>query len=345
MVSVYQQLNEHIKEGKAAVLWQRFQQQSITSQVFTQDQLDQAPPLAAQAWQKRRLIWHAAGEVWEKAEPFFPPPVLYIVGGGHISQALATLAAVVELPVVAIEDRPEYANRELFPQAREIICAPFLEALTGLDLGPTSLVVVATRGHRYDYDCLRVLLPKTWAYLGMVGSKKKVREMKELFTEEGFPPERVAAIHTPIGLPIGAQTPAEIGVSILAEIIAERRKLFATEDANQEVLATAAQLAGAGKGGVMVTIVKTEGHTPRKAGSRMLVHPDGRGTGSIGGGQGEAIAIEQALQALAAGENRLCHLDMTSSVASTEGMACGGIMDLLLENMALLEFGETGSCR
>ena len=291
----------------------------------------------------KRLLWHTGEDTWER--PLLPAPVLYIIGGGHISQALAALAAIVELPVVVIEDRPEYARRELFPRAREIICAPFLETLAGLELGPTSFVVVATRGHRYDYDCLRVLLPKSWAYLGMVGSRKKVGEMREMFIKEGFPPERVEAIHSPIGLPIGAQTPAEIGVSILAEIIAERRRLFASEEDNRQVLAAAAQLAAAGKEGVMVTVVKTQGSTPRKAGTRMLVHPDGRITGTIGGGQGEDMAREQALQALAAGENRLCHLDMTSSVASGEGMACGGIMDLVLENLALLGAGEAGCCR
>lgn len=340
MVAVYRQLNEYIKEGKAVVLWQRFQQKSTVSQLYTRERLDQAPPLVNRAWQERRLLWQATAETWEKAEPFFPPPVLYILGGGHISQALAALAAVVQLPVVVVDDRPEYANRELFPRAKEVICAPFSEALTGLELGLSSFVVVATRGHRHDYACLRVLLPKTWAYLGMVGSRKKAGEMREMLIKEGFPPERVAAIRSPIGLPIGAQAPAEIGVSILAEIIAEKKRLLPAAETDREVLAAAAELERTGREGIMAAVVETRGSSPRKAGARMLVHPDGRITGTVGGGQGEAMAIEQARQALAAGENRLCHLDMTSSVTSREGMVCGGSMVLLLENLALPGAGE-----
>jgi xanthine dehydrogenase accessory factor len=99
----------------------------------------------------------------------------------------------------------------------------------------------------------------------------------------------------PIGIPIGALTPAEIGVSILAEIIAEKRRLFPAEETNREVLAAAAELEAAGKQGIMVTIVKTRGSTPRKAGARMLVYPGEQVIGTIGGGKGEAAAKGQAL--------------------------------------------------
>lgn len=242
---------------------------------------------------------------------------------------------------MVIDDRQEFANKELFPRAKQVICAPFVEALANLELGPSSFVVLATRGHQYDYECLRVLLPKTLAYLGMVGSRKKVQELKQVLEKEGFPPDRLEALHAPIGIPIGALTPAEIGVSILAEIIAEKRRLFPAEETNREVLAAAAELEAAGKQGIMVTIVKTRGSTPRKAGARMLVYPGEQVIGTIGGGKGEAAAKGQALLALAEGENRLCHLDMTNSAAGEEGMVCGGSMDLVLENMALLRAGET----
>jgi xanthine dehydrogenase accessory factor len=153
-------------------------------------------------------------------EPVRGEPRIVILGAGHIGQALATMAQVAGYRVAVADDRIRYANRERFPSADEVVVDDFEAALKRLRIGPCDHVVVVTRGHEHDKGCLRGALQYPAAYLGMIGSKTKVAKTLKALSAEGMTQESLAKVHAPIGLDLGAETPGEIAVSILAEIIA-----------------------------------------------------------------------------------------------------------------------------
>lgn len=146
-----------------------------------------------------------------------------VVGAGHVGQALAMLCPFVGFRTVIIDDRSEFANRERFPEADDIRVQESLEdCFAGLNITEDSYVVIVTRGHACDRSALARSLRTGAGYIGMIGSKTKRDTIYKSLLEKGFSPEDINRVHSPIGLPIGAQTPAEIAVSILAELIAER---------------------------------------------------------------------------------------------------------------------------
>lgn len=157
-------------------------------------------------------------------EPVSPEPEVLILGGGHVGQQVAALAAQVGYRITVVDDRPDFANKQLFPAADRVICAPFTTALQELKINPSTFVVIVTRGHRYDYECLRAVIQAPAAYIGMIGSRRRVQGVRERLLAEGVNQEALARVHAPIGLDIGAETPAEIAISILAEIIRVYRR-------------------------------------------------------------------------------------------------------------------------
>jgi xanthine dehydrogenase accessory factor len=147
-------------------------------------------------------------------------PELLIVGAGHIAQPLAQLGAVCDFSVSVLDDRPLYANKARFPTAQKVISAPLRDTVRALPLDHDSFVVLVTRGHSQDVECLLEVLDRPVAYIGMIGSQRRVNAVFELLAEErGIDPAKFDRIHAPIGLDIGARTPAEIAVCIMAEII------------------------------------------------------------------------------------------------------------------------------
>lgn len=147
---------------------------------------------------------------------------LYVFGGGHVSQALVRSAAAVDFRAVVFDDRPEFATPALFPQAEGILCGNFREIGKYLTLTADDYVVVMTRGHQADYEVLTQVLRSGVKYIGCIGSKKKVALCRTQLLAAGFTEEEYARVHAPIGLAIGAETPAEIAVSVTAELIAVR---------------------------------------------------------------------------------------------------------------------------
>ena len=143
---------------------------------------------------------------------------LILCGGGHVSLEVAHIARRLEFELVVIDDRPEFASRERFPMAGQVVCAPFLEALDGLGSRESDYYVILTRGHAHDRDCLEHVLRGKYAYAGMIGSRTKVAAVKAALEAAGIAREILDGVHSPIGLSIGAQTPAEIAVSIAAEL-------------------------------------------------------------------------------------------------------------------------------
>jgi xanthine dehydrogenase accessory factor len=154
-----------------------------------------------------------------------PPPSLVIVGAGHIARPLCRVGAMLGFRVAVLDDRPEFATRERFPEAESVQRADFSDPFRGVRIGSDTHLVLVTRGHKYDFEALRDLLarPELPAYIGMVGSRRRVRAALEQLSRDGVASERLAAVHAPIGLDIGAETPEEIAVAIAAELVWARR--------------------------------------------------------------------------------------------------------------------------
>ena len=155
-------------------------------------------------------------------EGYTTPPTVIIAGGGHIGKALAPLVKMLGLRLVVIDDREEFANAERFPEADRVIVADYATGVQQLDIRPNTAVVVATRGHREDDQALETAARTNAGYVGLVGSKRKTILIYEELLKHGISQERLRAIHAPIGLNIGALTPEEIALSIMAEIVAFR---------------------------------------------------------------------------------------------------------------------------
>ena len=150
-----------------------------------------------------------------------PPAEMVIVGAGHLAQPLCTLGALLGLRVRVLDDRPEFATRERFPEAHEVRKVDFADPFAARKLHPWSHVLLVTRGHRYDFECLRKVLQHDPlpGYIGMIGSRRRVRATYDALLEEGFSPDSLSQVRAPIGLDIGGETPAEIAVSVAAEIV------------------------------------------------------------------------------------------------------------------------------
>jgi xanthine dehydrogenase accessory factor len=156
-------------------------------------------------------------------EPIEGTPTLCLFGAGHVAQPLARLAKGVGFRVELADDRIKFANRERFPDADLVIVEPFAEAAAQMTLGRAAYAVVVTRGHRGDADALAAVLGKGLRFVGLLGSKPKMVHVLAELEERGFPADALAEIHCPLGIEIGAATPEEIAVSIMAELIAVRR--------------------------------------------------------------------------------------------------------------------------
>ena len=160
----------------------------------------------------------------DEAEFFYDQLVLVqravVFGGGHISQPLVEFLYRVGYEVTIVDDRPDFANTLRFPDARQVLCCSFADAFPRLKLNRATAVVIVTRGHRHDLDCLRHVLSQDPFYIGMIGSRHKVATVFEALRQEGVGADVLKKVHAPIGLDINGKTPAEIALSIAAEIVA-----------------------------------------------------------------------------------------------------------------------------
>jgi len=155
-------------------------------------------------------------------EPVASNPILFVFGGGHVSQQIAPAAVRVGFTVRIIDDRKEFADPRLFPEADEVIEHRFEDVMDSLPVDNSSYLVIVTRGHAYDKEVLAQALKTNARYVGMIGSRRKRDIIYQKLLEEGFTQNDLARVHSPIGIAIGAETPEEIAVSIVAELIQER---------------------------------------------------------------------------------------------------------------------------
>jgi xanthine dehydrogenase accessory factor len=158
-------------------------------------------------------------------EPVLPAPLLYIFGAGHVSLELFKTAKNAGFEVIVADDREAYANAERFPDARQVSARDFEQVIAELTPNESSYIVIATRGHRDDMRILRWAVQTQARYIGMVGSRRKAITVVRELTSEGLKLELFDRVHSPVGLDIGAVTPEEIAVSIVAELIGIRRQV------------------------------------------------------------------------------------------------------------------------
>jgi xanthine dehydrogenase accessory factor len=155
-------------------------------------------------------------------DPLEPDPTLYIIGAGHVGWHLGRIAADSGFRIQVVDDREKFANADRFPGAA-ITVEPIPEWLHRTEIPATAYVTVLTRGHQHDLDAVRALATRQLRYVGLIGSRAKVVRIYDALLAEGLPAESLERIHAPVGLDIGAVTPAEIAISILAQLIAVRR--------------------------------------------------------------------------------------------------------------------------
>ncbi|MCR5661934.1 MAG: XdhC family protein [bacterium] len=156
------------------------------------------------------------------AEVSNPVRRLYIAGGGHVSRPLCKVAALCGYAVTVIDDREDFASREYFPDAEEVVCAPFIEYFSKIKGSRNTSVVLVTRGHKHDEDCLYAISGREFGYVGMIGSRHRNTIVMDIMKSRGVSPEWLKNVYAPIGLDLGGETPEEIAVAIVAEMIAVR---------------------------------------------------------------------------------------------------------------------------
>lgn len=157
-------------------------------------------------------------------EPVLPQETLYLFGAGHISQSVAAMAKSLGFRIVVIDPRAEYNNTDCFPTGDSLMVDDYPNVFSQLNMDGASYIVILTPGHASDGQCLEFAVGNEVKYIGMIGSQKKVKEIKEHLLQKGVSRQRLDRVHAPIGIAIGAESPEEIAISILAEIVKARRE-------------------------------------------------------------------------------------------------------------------------
>lgn len=264
-------------------------------------------------------------------ERLMPEPELVICGGGHISQELALLADYLEYPYVVLDDREEFCNRERFPRAVECICGSFADGLKRHTGSGNAYYIIVTRGHQADMECLERILKLPCGYVGMIGSKGKVAKTMNALEAKGFSKEELSTVHAPIGLRIGGQTPKEIAVSIVAQLIQEKNRENPASYLDRPMMHLLQC-----QSGILVTIIGKRGSAPRGTGSRMLVGKDGILGGTIGGGVVEYEAEKKAKALMGQWPEGRIVMEtyrVNADSAAALGMWCGGEVDVMFERL------------
>lgn len=246
---------------------------------------------------------------------FEPKPCLFICGAGHVALELAEFAAKLDFRVRVMDEREAFANEARFPFAEKVICDSFQNLEK--HLVPDAFYAVVTPGHQNDFVCVKTILASSYRYLGMIGSRAKVTRAFESLREAGFTQDRIDTVHAPIGLAIGAVTPAEIAVSILAQIIQEKN--------SRSTASASAELLESEKHGMLCIIVEKKGSAPRGVGSMMLV-TENEVIDTIGGGAVEYAAITDARADHSPAVRRYV---LNSEDSRRLGMVCGGSTSVL----------------
>ena len=294
---------------------------------------------AVVAGRQAELSFEADGVHCTRA--FTPAERLILLGCGHIGQALCRYAVDLGFSVTAVDERPGFANHTQMPEAETILCDSFPNAIRRLNITERDYVCVITRGHRFDADCLREILPGVFPkYLGMIGSKRRVALLLQQLENEGFRRADLERIHAPIGIAIHALTVKEIAISIVAELIRCRRADVFCRSKGTRLSAETPELelleflADDPTPKALLIVYETSGSTPVKSGAMMAVDKLNRTVGTIGGGCSEASVLADARKLIGTGAHRSVVVDMSNDIAAEEGMVCGGRMKVLIADVS-----------
>ncbi len=271
-------------------------------------------------------------------------PQLIICGGGHVSTALVRMASHLSFEIWVIEDRPVFADNARRAGADHVICDDYVKGIEQIPDGLDNYYVCMTRGHRFDRECLNAIFNRSYAYVGMMGSKRRAAMVKNELIESGFSQKIISGLHSPIGLSIGGQTPEEIALSVISEVVMcknDRMKYTQVDNCVIDELIKAADCDSKQDDTqyILCTIIDKNGSAPRGVGTQMVVCSDSRITGTIGGGCAEAELISRCrhhffgLQKGVSFVSEMLNVSMTTDNAEDEGMVCGGNITVLLEHI------------
>lgn len=261
-------------------------------------------------------------EEYIKAEPH-----IVIFGAGHVSKALYEMARLLRMEVTVIDERKETANKERFGEA-EVICMPYDEFFSQSRSFFRPYFVIMTHGHAYDRKALEWCLSQPSSYIGMIGSKGKVAKTFETMISEGYKEEDLKSVHAPIGVSIGAVTPEEIAVSILAEIISVFRKVKTAFTISDKYLSEVS-----GKKGICARIIEKSGSAPRAVGSELFYSAgEDKFYGTVGGGAVEKAAEDESRRMWKNNEDcKIIHYNL--SAKGDLSMICGGDVTMLFSTV------------
>lgn len=269
---------------------------------------------------------------------------LVICGGGHVSMPIIRIGKMLDFQVTVLEDREKFGNRARKAGADTVLCGGYEALLRQIRSDGDTYFIIVTRAHKFDLDCLREILMKPAAYIGMMGSRRRVAMVMHTLRQEGFAQAVTEAVHAPIGLKIEAETPEEIAVAVLAEIIAVKNQSAQSFGFPEELLEkicrgnacpASEENVGRDEALVLATIIGRRGAAPRTTGTKMLIYGDGSTSGTIGGGCAEGWVTDTA-QSMLRGEAAAFateRLDLKAMTEDEESMVCGGEIEVLLEKI------------
>ena len=337
MKTIYSRLVEKLDDGVRAAIVTKYQKNYPKKILYSEDSPESWKEYLGMMGREGLISDGPVHHLWDGdeltlIEQYAPKPRMIILGGGHIALPMAHMAKMVDFSVTVFDDRPMYANPERFPDADKVICDDFSRAFSRLNIRKSDYVVIVTRGHKRDADCLEgVLQGEIPAYVGMIGSRRRVAIVLSQLEEKGYSKTDIGKVFTPIGLHIGGVTPAEISVSIIAEIIKVKRLDRKDEPdvtSNIEIVEWLAEYGD--EADATITILRTAGSVPRETGAKMAMTYEGRTINTIGGGCAEAGVMQEARAVIKDGGYKIVKVDMTDS-AEEDGMVCGGEMEVIIE--------------
>jgi len=258
-------------------------------------------------------------------------PELVVCGAGHVGAACIRAASSLDMHITAIEDRPEFADIAREAGAHEVICGNYTEALDAIPGGENYYFLAMSRAHAFDEVCLDSILRKEFAYVGMLGSAGKINKIRTDLEKKGIPADVFGMVHTPVGLDISANTPEEIAIAVMAEIISIKNTgKVITKSFDHEQLD--AILSDKGEP-VLVTLIRKITASPRDPGTKMLITSSGEKWGTIGGGAAEAQAVRIAKERVNDQGFKCEVIRVGDEELSADGMVCGGVIDVLFERI------------
>lgn len=260
-------------------------------------------------------------------------PELIVCGAGHVGLACIKAGKLIEMKVTCYEDRPEFAEMAREAGADVVIEGNVAENLKSLKGGKDVFIITMMRAHALDQMNLEVLLPLESAYIGMLGSDKKVNAIKSNLDAKGFDLSLFAKLNTPIGLDINAQTPEEIAIAIIGQIIQAKNAEVQHGKAMTDEMLEA--IIGSKSPSILATLVRKKDASPRDPGTKMVINPDGSKVGTIGGGLAEAETIKLAVELMSDPEFKTCVRTVGEGKIKEElsGMVCSGVIDVLFERI------------